>query len=48
MIAAWMNYILMLAMIVIAFVGGTKIGRLQEQERQRRRDAGRIPHHARR
>jgi hypothetical protein len=35
MAAAWMQYILGLALLVIVFVGGTRIGQLQEQDRAR-------------
>jgi len=35
MIAAWMQYILGMALLVLFFVGGTRVGRLQEQDRAR-------------
>jgi hypothetical protein len=35
MITAWLSYSLGLAALIISFVGGTRVGRLQQQEQDR-------------
>jgi hypothetical protein len=42
MISDWMNAAMVVAIAVITFVGGLKIGRLQEQDAQRARVAKRL------